>query len=407
MNNLLRRKVVLMPGDGIGGAVLKETVKVLRAVKFECDYVHADIGWEFWRTEGNPLPDRTLKSLRENKLSLFGAITSKPKWEAAEELVPRLKNKGLVYYSPIVGARQSLQLSECIRPCLSFEGNPLNFVRQKSGGGFEEPPINTVIFRQNTEGLYAGVEWTNPPRNVRQAFESHPKFGIFKDVKGEELAISTRIFTQERCNSICREAFEYAKKHGYKRVTIAEKPNVIRETSGMLEKTAYRIGKEYPDIWVDSNNIDAICMWLTKNPESYGVIIAGNMFGDIISDAFAGLVGGLGFACSANIGSEVAIFEPTHGSAPKYASYKTSIVNPIACILSGAMMLDHVGETHKADLIRKGIAKVIKEGKYRTYDLLKVKGQQNVIYNGAVSTEDMGSAIVEAIGDVEASAKYY
>jgi 3-isopropylmalate dehydrogenase len=338
-----------MPGDGIGQTVLPAAIKVLDKIGFEAEYVHADIGWEFWRTEANPLPDRTIELLREYKIGLFGAITSKPKTEAAKELIPELQGKGHVYFSPIVGMRQMFQLDLCIRPCRSFKGNPLNFVRRgPRGEGIEEPMVDVVIFRQNTEGLYSGVEWTNPPDEVRKAFATHPKFKAYADVPGEELAISSRIFTQAACNRIVGEAFEHAKKHGYKSVTICEKPNVIRETSGMMLETGLRIQKDYPDIQLWNTNIDAQMMWLTKNPEDYGVIVAGNMFGDIVSDGFAGLVGGLGFACSANVGKEVAVFEPTHGSAPKYEELDPSIVNPMAMILSACMMLDHLGETEKA-----------------------------------------------------------
>jgi 3-isopropylmalate dehydrogenase len=157
---------------------------------------------------------------------------------------------------------------------------------------------------------------------------------------------------------------------------------------------AQEMKKEYPGIDLWNTNIDAQMMWLTKNPETYGVLVSGNMFGDIVSDGFAGLVGGLGFACSANVGEEVAIFEPTHGSAPKYAEYATSIVNPIAMILSACMMLDHIGETEKATHIRAAIARVVSEGKVRAYDMLKLSGSPDVINQGAASTRDMTDAII-------------
>ncbi|KPK75944.1 MAG: 3-isopropylmalate dehydrogenase, partial [Phycisphaerae bacterium SM23_30] len=328
--------IVIMPGDGIGKIVLPEALRVLKAVGFEAQYIPADVGWEFWIKQGNALPDRTLKLLEEHRIGLFGAITSKPKDKAARELSPELKDKGYTYFSPIVGLRQYFNLDLCIRPCISFAGNPLNFIRRKNDG-FEEPKVNAVIFRQNTEGLYAGVEWTNPPDQVRKALETHPKMKAFKDVPAEDLAVSTRIFTRPACRRILRAAFDYAKKFNYPSVTLCEKPNVIRETSGMMLAEGKMIAREYPGIAFYETNIDAQMMWLTKNPEDYAVIVAGNMFGDIVSDGFAGLVGGLGFACSANIGKDCAIFEPTHGSAPKYADYQTSIVNPVAMILSSAM----------------------------------------------------------------------
>jgi len=389
--------VVSMPGDGIGNQVLPEAIRVLDAVGFEATYVHGDIGWEFWKTEGNALPDRTIALLERHKLGLFGAITSKPKKEADAELSPALKGKGCTYYSPIVTMRQRFSLDICVRPCIGFPGNPLNFVRKKIGGGFEEPHVNVVVFRQNTEGLYCGVEWTNPPALVRQALESHPKFKPFAGTKGEDLAISVRIITRRGAEGICRAAFGHAKKYGYKNVTICEKPNVLRETSGMMEEVAKQVAKDYAGIPLWSTNIDAQTMWLTKNPEDYGVIVASNLFGDVISDAFAGLVGGLGFAASGNIADEVAVFEPTHGSAPKYAELNPPIVNPIAMILSAAMMLDHVGEHDKATRVRRAIADVVSEGKVRTYDMMRIPGGAKSIAQGAATTTQMTDAILKKL----------
>ncbi len=393
-----KRTVVTMPGDGIGKVVLPEAIRVLDAVGFEAEYVHADIGWEFWCNEGNPLPDRTLELLEKHGIALFGAITSKPKSEAAKELKPELRDKGYVYYSPIVGLRQHFKLDICQRPCKTFKGNPLNFIRRGPGGTIEEPEVDVVVFRQNTEGLYGGVEWTNPPDQVYEALMTHPKFKKnFGWAPKEELAISTRIFTKKYTERIIKAAFEYADKFGYEKVTLCEKPNVIRETSGMMLAICREYAEKYPKIKFNYTNIDAQMMWLTKNPEDYGVIIAGNMFGDIVSDGFAGLVGGLGFACSANIGEKVAIFEPTHGSAPKYAELDPPIVNPIAMILSSCMMLDHIGETEKATKIRNAVAKVVAEGKVRAYDMLKLHGGPDVLKQGAASTTEITDAIIAAL----------
>ena len=388
------RKIVSMPGDGIGKVVLPEAIRVLDAVGFKAEYIHADIGWEFWVNEGNPLPERTLDALSEHRLGLFGAITSKPKTEAAKELSPGLRDKGYVYYSPIVGLRQHFNLDICLRPCRTFKGNPLNFIRKARDGGYEEPMIDVAIFRQNTEGLYGGVEWTNPPPEVRTALETHPKMAAFKNTPGEDLAVSTRIFTRAACRRIVEAAFEYAKRRGYRSVTVCEKPNVIRETSGMMLEMGKTVQKNYPDIELWNTNIDAQMMWLTKNPEDYGAIVSGNMFGDIVSDGFAGLVGGLGFACSANIGETCAIFEPTHGSAPKYENLDPPIVNPVAMILSACLMLDHIGETDRAATIRDAIAAVIEEGKVRTYDLMKLPGGPDVTKQGAATTTQVTDAII-------------
>ena len=390
--------VVTMPGDGIGNQVLPEALRLLQAVGFDAEYVHADIGWECWQNEGNALPERTIELLTKHKLGLFGAITSKPKKEADAELKPELRGKGYSYFSPIVTMRQKFNLDTCIRPCISVPGNPLNFIRKKPDGGFEEPLVNVVVFRQNTEGLYAGVEWTNPPDQVRAALATHPKFKPFAGTPGPDMAISVRIITRKAARKICKAAFDWAQKYGYESVTICEKPNVLRETSGMMEEEAKNVAKEYPGIALWSTNIDAQTMWLTKNPEDYGVVVASNLFGDVISDAFAGLIGGLGFAASGNIGDEVAVFEPTHGSAPKYAELNPPIVNPIAMFLSAVMLLDHVGENDKAERIRNAINAVVKEGKVRTYDMMRLAGGGKAIAQGAASTVQMTDAVLAKLG---------
>ena len=389
-----RYTVVTMPGDGIGNQVLPEALRVLGAVGLDADYVHADIGWECWINDGNALPERTIELLAQHKLGLFGAITSKPKKEADAELKPKLRGKGLSYFSPIVGMRQRFNLDICLRPCIGFAGNPLNFIRKKVAGGFEEPQIKTVVFRQNTEGLYAGVEWSNPPENVREALATHPKFKPFATVAGPDMAISVRIITRAAAQRIIEAAFQYARRHGYKTVTLCEKPNVLRETSGLMGEVARQVQKRYPEIALWSTNIDAQMMWLTKNPEDYGVVVASNLFGDVISDAFAGLVGGLGFAASGNISEGAAVFEPTHGSAPKYAELDPPIVNPIAMILAAAMLLDYIGETEKNLRVWNAVAAVVREGKVRTYDMLRLSGGPKVIQQGAATTTQMTDAII-------------
>lgn len=392
--------IVALPGDGIGSVVLKQAIRVLDAAGYKADYIYGDIGWEFWCKEGNPLPQRTIDLIEKYKIALFGAITSKPIDEAKAELSPELQGKGFTYSSPIVGLRQLFNLDICVRPCKSYKGNPLNFVRRGKGDTIDEPMVDVVIFRQNTECLYSGVEWTNPPDLVHQAFMTHPKFvENFGNVPVEELSISTRIFTRKATKRILMAAFEHAKKYGYKSVTVCEKPNVIRETSGLMWKLAKEIQKNsFPEIKLLNTNIDAQMMWLTKNPEEYGVIVAGNMFGDIASDAFAGLIGGLGFACSAQFSSDgIAVFEPTHGSAPKYAGYEVSIVNPIAMIESACMMLDYLDEKKISSGIRKAVSDVIEEGKVRTYDMMKMAGRPEVVKNGAASTIQMTDAIISKL----------
>ncbi len=352
------RKIAWLPGDGVGNDVMEAAKLVLDTLKFEADYQHGDIGWEFWKNEGNPLPDRTIELCRNTDCALFGAITSKPKDEAAHELAPSLRDKGYVYSSPIVALRQLFDLHSNMRPCKAFKGNPLNY----------KDDIDLVIFRENTEGLYSGVEFYPTPKDLMSTLDKkHKKFGRFAKLPEDEVAISLRIFTKKGCTRIVRAAFEYAKKTNRPSVTVVEKPNVIRETSGLMVRTAREIAKDYGGIELKEANIDAMCMWLVKNPENYSVLVASNMFGDIISDLAAQLVGGLGFASSANIGDDYAVFEPTHGSAPKYAGqYK---VNPMAMLLTTRLMLEWLGETDRAARLEKSVAKVISEGKVRTYDM--------------------------------------
>lgn len=399
---MTKHTVVTMPGDGIGAMVLPEAVRILQAVGFDADYVHADIGWRCWCEEGNPLPARTVELLREHRLGLFGAITSKPRREAVEELAPALRDEGFSYFSPILGLRQIFHLDVCIRPCRTFPGNPLNFVRRR-GKGLEEPAIDAVIFRQNTEGMYAGLEWTDPPEEVIRGFATHPKWRRFAEVSGEDLAISTRIFTRPAVRRIVRAAFEYAQRNGYDSVTVCEKANVLRETSGMMVEEAARIAADYPTVHLRNVNVDALMMWATRNPEEYGVIVAGNLFGDIVSDGFAGLVGGMGFACSANLGDEIAVFEPTHGSAPKYAHLDPSPVNPVAMILAGAMLLDHVGEVEKAERVRSAIAAVIADGGVRTADMLRVPAGPEGFSRGAATTTALSDAILGELARLDMS----
>ena len=254
--------------------------------------------------------------------------------------------------------RQEFHLRTNLRPCKAYPKNPLNY----------RDDIDLVVFRENTEGLYSGVEFHPVPDDVKNLFlERHPKMGKFKNINPDDMAISCRIFTRQACQNIIRDAFEYARKYGYPTVTVVEKPNVIRETSGLMVREARKIAQDYPSIDLWEANVDAMCMWLIKNPQDYGVLVASNMFGDIISDLCAQLVGGLGFACSANIGDDYAVFEPTHGSAPKYAGkFK---VNPMAMILSVKLMLDWLGEDAKASVLEEAVAQVIRKGQVRTYDM--------------------------------------
>ena len=355
---MAKYRIAWLPGDGVGNDVMEAAKIVLDRIKLDAEYVRGDVGWEFWKAEANPLPDRTTELLRNSDCALFGAITSLPKEESQRELAPEHQGKGYVYSSPIVRMRQEFNLRTNLRPCRAYSGNPLNY---KDG-------IDIVVFRENTEDLYSGVEFHPVPDEVRLVIKRHnKKMGRFDSVSGEDMAISLRINTRQACRNIVTDAFELAKKQGRKSVTVVEKPNVIRETSGLMVRTAREVAKSYPGIELWETNIDAMCMWLIKNPLDYGIIVTSNMFVDIVSDLCAQLVGGLGFAASGNIGDNLAVFEPTHGSAPKYAGkYK---VNPMAMLLSVKMMLDWLGEDQMALSLDNAIAQVIREGKVRTYDM--------------------------------------
>lgn len=351
-------KIAWLPGDGIGVEVLEAARIVLDRIGLDADYISGDIGWEFWCREGDAFPPRTIELLKNVDAALFGAITSKPAKQAVAELAPTLRTKGLVYRSPIVRMRQIFDLYTCLRPCKAYAGNPLNF---KEG-------IDLVVFRENTEDLYSGVEFSPVPQELADLLGKLSKpFAPFAKLTPEQYAISCKINTQNGSERIVRAAFEFARKQKRKKVTVVHKANVVRATDGLFLEAAQSVAREFPEIQTDEANIDAMTMWLLKNPFNYDVLVAPNLYGDIISDLCAQMVGGLGFGASGNLGANLGVFEPTHGSAPKYSGlYK---VNPIATILAAKMMLDWLGETKKGAVLEMAVAEVIKEGKVRTYDM--------------------------------------
>ncbi len=349
---MAKYRIAWMPGDGVGVEVAEAAKLVLDTLKFDAEYIFGEIGWSCWEKYGDALPQKTIEILKDTDCGFFGAITSKP------------KVKG--YRSPIVRMRQMFDLYICLRPAKAYPGNPLNY----------RDNIDIVVFRENTEGLYAGVEFYPVPEEMLKI----P--GMEKVSK--DAAISLKVITPKASERIIRAAFEYAKKKGRKKVTVVHKANVVRYTDGLFLEIAEKVAKDYPEIEMTDANIDAMGMWLIKDPEKWEVLVTTNLFGDIISDLAAQLVGGLGFAYSGNIGDNYAVFEPTHGSAPKYAGqYK---VNPIATILAARMMLDWLGEQEMADRLENAVAEVIREGKVRTYDM-----------GGTSSTMEMAEAIAEKL----------
>jgi 3-isopropylmalate dehydrogenase len=368
---MARYKIAWLPGDGIGVDVLEAARIVLEKIQLDAEYIPGDIGWNFWCQEGDALPPRTVELLQNVDAAMFGAITSKPVKAAVAELAPALRDRGLAYRSPIVRMRQLFELYICLRPCKGYPGNTLNF---KEG-------IDLVVFRENTEDLYAGVEFAPVPPELANTLTKLSKpFAPFAKLPPEEYALSCKINTRAGSERIVRAAFEFARQFKRKKVTVVHKANVVRATDGLFLEAAKTVARDFPEIQLDDANIDAMTMWLLKNPFNYDVLVAPNLYGDIISDLCAQMVGGLGFGCSGNIGKKLAVFEPTHGSAPKYAGqYK---VNPIATILAAKMMLDWLGETDKGAAVESAVAAVIKEGKVRTYDM-----------GGKSTTLDMARAI--------------
>jgi isocitrate/isopropylmalate dehydrogenase len=359
---MAKYRIAWLPGDGIGKDVLDAAKIVLDRIELDADYIEGDIGWEFWCKQGEPLPKKTIKLMRNTDCAMFGAITSKPKTIADNELDPQLQGKGFVYRSPIVRMRQIFDLYICKRPCRAFKGNPLNF---KEG-------IDFVIFRENTEDLYSGIEYNRVPEQMLliKGMEKVPR----------DAAVSVKVNTPKGCERIVRAAFEFAREHKRKKVTCVHKANVVRATDGLFLEQFKKVAAEYPEIEEDDANVDSLCQWLLKKPFNYDVLVAPNLYGDIISDLCAQMTGGLGFGASGNIGNDYAVFEPTHGSAPKYAGmYK---VNPIATILAAKMMLEWLGEDTSAQRVENSIARVIEQGKTRTYDM-----------GGSATTLEMAEAI--------------
>jgi len=353
-------KIAYMPGDGIGQDVLEASKLVLEKADFNVELIPLDIGFTIFEKEGDPLPERTIEALKECDAALFGAITSKPRSDPSVQSVE--KKFSTTYRSPIVRLRQVFDLYSNMRPSKSYEGNPLNF--RKIDGTV--PNIDIVTFRENTEGLYAGIEFESLIPELKKL----PNFASFQKrtgAKDEDIRVSCRVFSKGGCDRIIRKAFDYAKETGRNKVCVVHKANVIRATDGLFLETAKNIAGEYPNVEWWNENIDATAMWLMKRPEEYSVIVSSNMFGDIITDQAAMLTGGLGFAASASTSKDFGVFEPNHGSAPKYAGQDK--VNPIAALKSMSLMWEWLGLTDLSEKLEKAIGQNVIEAKVRTYDM--------------------------------------
>ncbi len=335
----MKYKVTFIPGDGIGPEVAEATQRVLEAtgVKFEWETVI--VGNEAQEKFGTPLPDQALQSIRKNKLALKGPVTTPI---------------GTGFRSVNVALRQTLDLYACLRPCKVYPGIRSPF-----------RDVDIVVVRENTEDLYAGIEFAQGDARTRRLLDLARETTNKK--LNEDSAISLKVISERASQRIVKFAFEYARKNGRRKVTAVHKANILKFSDGLFLETAREVAKEYKDIEFNDMLVDATCMELVRKPHMFDVLVLPNLYGDIISDLCAGLVGGLGMAPGANIGDEIAVFEPTHGSAPRYAGQNK--VNPMAMMLSGVMMLRYLGEKESADRLETAIAEVIAEGRNLTYDL--------------------------------------
>lgn len=351
MNNK-KLKIAVLPGDGIGQEVVSAVLPVFNILNLNIDLIFGNIGWDMWCEYGDPIPKTTWDIIQQCDTILLGATTSKPLLEANQELSINLQNKDLKYTSPIVQLRQKLDLFANIRPCFSVDNNK---------------KFSFTIIRENTEGLYAGFDYASMPDEFYSLISKNKKY---KNYHKSDLSCSLRIQSKQGLERIFKYAFDYAQKNNLSRVTFADKPNVLRNSSNFARNIFEKIASKYNNITADIHNVDAIALWLVKKPEEFDIIVAENMFGDILSDLGAGVMGGLGLAPSANIGLEYSYFEPVHGSAPRIFSNKA---NPSAMFLTVAMLLDKFNYNNQADIIRKSVINTIKMGinnkKLITYDL--------------------------------------
>jgi len=352
-------RVTFIPGDGVGPELSEATRRVLEATGVEFDWDWQDAGADVMDTYGTPLPDHVLESIKANKIAIKGPITTPV---------------GTGFRSVNVALRKEMDLFACLRPCKSYEGIP---------GAV--PDVDIVIVRENHEDLYAGIEFEEGSEDARKVIDFLN--GIQPTQIRADSGISIKpisIFGTER---IVRFAFDYARANGRKTVTAVHKSNIMKFSDGLFLHTAEDIAKGYDDVAFQERIVDNLCMQLVKRPQEYDTLVLPNLYGDIVSDLCAGLVGGLGVAPGANIGDEVAVFEATHGSAPKYKGMNK--VNPMALMLSGVMMLRYLKEIEAADRLESAIAAVIKEGKDVTYDLKPTRDDPT-----AVGTSQVADAII-------------
>ncbi len=358
----MSHNITLIPGDGVGPEITEATRRVLEAtgVGFDWDVVYA--GADVVKEYGTPLPEHVLESIRKNRVALKGPITT---------------TVGSGFRSVNVAMRKALDLYACVRPCKNYPGTPSRY-----------RDVDIVIFRENMEDLYAGIEFEKGTEAAARLMKLLTE--LEQVTLPEDSGFSIKPISESGSRRIVKAAFEYARRNGRRKVTAVHKANIMKFTDGLFLATARQVAKGYPDIAFEDRIVDNMTMQMVKKPQQFDVIVTPNLYGDILSDLGAGLVGGLGLAPGANMGDEVALFEPTHGSAPKYKGQNK--VNPMAMMLSGVMMLRHIGEKENADWLEKSIASVIAEGKNVTYDL-KPEAERAQ----AVGTSQVADAVIERL----------
>jgi isocitrate dehydrogenase (NAD+) len=353
-------RVTFIRGDGTGPELAEATARVLEATGVEFEWDWQDAGTDVYEAEGTPMPDRVLESIRRNKIAIKAPITTPV---------------GSGFRSVNVALRKDLDLYCCLRPCKAYKGVRTRF-----------PDTDIVIVRENHEDLYAGIEFEQGSDEARRLRET------IKDLSGKEIredaGISIKPISIFGTQRIVRSAFEYARANGRRKVTAAHKANIMKFSDGLFLRTAEQVAQDYSDIEFEDRIIDNLCNQLVTRPEEYDTIVLPNLYGDIVSDLGAGMIGGLGMAPGGNIGDEYAVFEATHGSAPKYKGMNK--VNPMALMLSGVMMLRHLGEQEAAGRMESAIASVIEEGRSVTYDMKPTRDDPT-----AVGTSDVADAIIE------------
>jgi len=357
--------VTLIPGDGIGPEVTQATVRVLEATGITFNWDVQEAGEGVMGQYGTPLPERVIESIKKNKFALKGPVTTPV---------------GTGFRSVNVALRQTLDLYACLRPCKSYTGVPSRY-----------SDVDLVVVRENTEGLYCGIEFEKGSGELDKLIE------LVREKEGKVIdrssGVSLKVISEQASRRIVRFALEYARKNGRKKVSAVHKANILKYSDGLFLSVAREVAREYTDVEFDDVIVDNLCMQLVRNPERYDVLVLPNLFGDIVSDLCAGLVGGLGVAPGANIGDGCAVFEPTHGSAPKYKGLNRT--NPMATMLSGVLMLRYLGHKQSADRMERALAEVIAEGKSVTYDL---KADRDDVT--AVGTSQVADAVIERMKSI-------